>query len=100
MNPNTTAKAKGSMPNKKTKYPSRSTAAKTKMLTVCKNCGKRNDNGYQYCTACHQQHNGSSRKKKPQMVQSAAAPSSLSTQLQQQQEVDIEEVLRICGAAL
>jgi len=34
----------------------RSTAAQTKMLTVCKRCGKPNANGYQYCTACHTAH--------------------------------------------
>ena len=31
----------------------RSTAVKTKMLTICKGCRKKNNNGYQYCTACH-----------------------------------------------
>jgi hypothetical protein len=35
------------------KASTRSTAVKTKMLTICKGCRKHNKNGYQYCTACH-----------------------------------------------
>jgi hypothetical protein len=82
-------------------YPPHSTAAKTEMLTVCKKCGKRNDNGYQYCSACHQQHKGTSRtKSKLPVVSSAAAPSSSDQQSPQQPEVDIEEILRICGTEL
>jgi hypothetical protein len=40
----------------------RSTAVKTKMLTVCKGCGKPNGNGYQYCTACNIVHNNKRKK--------------------------------------
>jgi hypothetical protein len=40
----------------KVKYPARSTAAKTEMLTMCKGCRKDNDNGYQYCSACNHSH--------------------------------------------
>lgn len=60
---NLKTKAKGSLPKKKVKYPSRSTAAIPNMLTVCKKCGKSNDNGYQYCTACHKAHKGRNGRK-------------------------------------
>lgn len=39
-------------------YPANSNALKTAMFTKCKRCGKANDNGYQYCTACHRTHKG------------------------------------------
>jgi hypothetical protein len=55
------------------KYPSRSTAARTKMLTACKRCGKSNDNGYQYCTACHKEHKGrNGSKSTPRAAQVSA----------------------------
>ena len=28
----------------------------TQMVAACKKCGKPNNNGYQYCTACHTKH--------------------------------------------
>jgi ribosomal protein L37E len=37
-------------------FPATSNAIKTEMFTKCKRCGKANDNGYQYCTACHHKH--------------------------------------------
>jgi hypothetical protein len=39
-----------------TPYPSYSNAVSTAMFTVCKKCGRPNNNGFQYCTACHQKH--------------------------------------------
>jgi hypothetical protein len=69
---------------KKSKYPSRSTAARTKMLTVCKGCKKSNDNGYQYCTACHKEHRGKGRSKSTPCVVQAPA-------------VDPDEVRKVLG---
>jgi recombinational DNA repair protein RecR len=43
-------------------FSKRSTAARTKMLTVCKGCKQSNGNGYQYCTACHKEHRNTKRK--------------------------------------
>jgi hypothetical protein len=42
-------------------YPKHSNAVVTQMLTVCKNCGKPNSNGYQYCTTCHDHHKRSQK---------------------------------------
>jgi len=76
------ANATGSKPKKKTKYPARSTAAKTKMLTVCKKCGNGNGNGYQYCTACHKAHKARNGK-------------ALTTQAVQVPPIDPDEVLKL-----
>ena len=92
MNLKTTAKAKGSMPNKKTKFPSRSTAAKTKMLTVCKNCGKPNDNGYQYCTACHQANKDKYKRVKGRAIIVQPTPPT--------PVIDRDDVLKVCAEEL
>jgi hypothetical protein len=105
MNLKTTAKAKGPMPNKRAKYPSRSTAAKTKMLTVCKKCRTNNDNGYQYCTTCHKAHKGSTGRKvanpgvqvppiDPDEVLKVANPAV------QVRPVDPDEVLKVAATEL
>jgi hypothetical protein len=102
MNLKTNAKAKGSMPNKKAKYPSRSTAAKTKMLTVCKRCGKQNDNGYQYCTACHKAHKGRNGKTiATRAVQIGSTATSTSSGVASQvSPVDPDEVLKVAANEL
>ena len=72
------------MQSTKTKHPPRSTAVKTKMLTVCKRCGQPNDNGYQYCTACHKAYTGRSER-------------TLATRAVQVSFIDPDEVLRVAA---
>ena len=72
------------------KFPNRSTAAKTKMLTVCKRCNQPNGNGYRYCTECHKDHKCGVQTGRPQTVQSMPASDPV---------VD-DEVLRACGIEL
>jgi hypothetical protein len=44
------------------------TAAVTKMLTICKKCRRLNSNGYQYCTACHKAHRSGNRTARAKMT--------------------------------
>jgi hypothetical protein len=79
----------------------RSTATKTKMLTVCKKCGKQNGNGYQYCTTCHKAH-------KKTMVRKGSAPhlpgvnsiGSQSLTLAPLPTLDIAEIVQACEKVL
>ncbi len=54
-------------PKKRTKK-SFSTAAVTKMLTICKQCRQPNSNGYQYCSACHKAYRSGDRKARAKMT--------------------------------
>jgi hypothetical protein len=61
------------------------------MFTECKNCGKPNNNGFQYCTVCHKAHRsrrtGKAIKPAPPIPQHAAIIT----------KVDPDEVLKICA---
>lgn len=97
------------MPNKKAKFSSRSTAARTKMLTVCKNCGNQNDNGYQYCTACHTAHRGKNNQKQvlipvyhsdEKIVCRAPNPIPIFSAEPEKPVIDPDEVLKVCAEEL
>jgi hypothetical protein len=78
-----------------------STAAMTNLLTVCKHCRQPNNNGYQYCSACHQKYKSNGRWKAKPGNAAASVPSITSNLPSSPQHiVDIEEVLRACGVEL
>ncbi len=80
-------------------YQPRSTAVKTKLLTVCKKCGQQNSNGYQYCTTCHNAHKQPMRRKmQSRIVQASPGQQSASPTSVPQTTLDIEEILQACGS--
>jgi cytochrome c553 len=71
-------------------YPEHSTAARTKMLTICKRCEKSNDNGYQYCTACHKTHKrGKAQRRTPR--------ATLRPNKRVSSAVALDDVLKVLG---